>query len=189
MRKKSVRTEQNPRIALKRVAYHEAGHAVMAFWLRCRFHHVSIILDESEDTVGHVLSGKRARVEYERVEPSSHNRFQIEKYILVALGGNAAERLLTGRKVWAGSETDLHNAYDYVSLLIQEENEIRAYLKWLHERTGNTLSSACNWFAVETLANELLNRRYIGSGQVHQIIRKAWKDSVEHVPRRQQNEK
>jgi len=67
-------------------------------------------------------------------------------------------------------------------LLIQEEKEIRAYLKWLHERARNTLSLSWNWFAIETLADELLKRMYIGRRQVHQIIRKAWKDSVEHNP-------
>jgi len=175
------------KISLKRVAFHEAGHAVMAFQLKCRFHHVTINPDENEGSLGHVLNGKHARVEYNRVEPSSYNRLQVEKYILVSFAGNAAERLLTGRKILVGSGSDFDQASNYMSLLIQEEDESRAYLKWLRERAVNILSSSWNWFAVETLANELLKRKYIGDKEVHQIIRKAWIDSIDHIPGRQKD--
>ena len=165
------------RITLERIAYHEAGHAFMAFYQRCTCRHASIIPDEKDNSLGHILNGKRARVEYDRISPSSKDRLQIEKYILVAYAGNAAERLLTRRKVSDGSHKDFQDAYDYVSLLIQDEEEVYAYLKWLQLRAENILSIRYNWFAVEVLAKELLKRKYIGGKQVRQIIRQAWIDS------------
>jgi hypothetical protein len=166
---------------LEQTAYHEAGHAVMATWLRCNFRHVSIISDDSESSLGHILSGKRARLEYNRVDPTQPDRYRAEKYILVSFAGNAVERLFTGQKTWKGSKKDLIDAYDYMSCLIQEDDEVTAYFKWLQVRARNILSLSWNWFAVETLAKALLKEKYIGSRLVRQIIKNAWKDSVNHL--------
>lgn len=164
-------------ISLKQTAYHEAGHAVMTVWLRLRCRHVSIIPDENEGTLGHLLQGKPARVEPESVEPSSKTQFQLERLALVDLAGNAAECLLTGRKCFAGSNSDFTNACNRLYHLTKDEDEIRAYIGWLRERAKTTLSLNFNWFAVETLANELLKEKYLGRKKVYKIIRKAWYDS------------
>jgi hypothetical protein len=164
-------------ISLKQTAYHEAGHAVMAVWLRCRCLHVSIIPDENEGTLGHLLRGKLARVEPEPLEPSAKTRLQLERLVLVYLAGNAAEYLLTGRKCFASSNSDFMDAYDYLNYLTRNEEEIRAYIGWLRERAKTILSLNFNWFAVETLANELLKEKYLGRRKVYKLIRKAWYDS------------
>jgi hypothetical protein len=147
----------------------------MAVWLRCRCRHVSIIPEES--SLGHLLRGKAARVEPDPVEPSSQTRFQLERLALVNLAGNAAECLFTGRKCFAGSNSDFVDAYNYLHHLTRNEDEIRAYIGWLRERAKTILSLNFNWFAVETLANELLKEKYLGRRKVYKIIRKAWYDS------------
>jgi hypothetical protein len=101
-----------------------------------------------------------------------------EKYILVALAGIAAERILTGRKIKAGSYQDGLTAWYYMDQLVYEEDEVKAYSEWLLARAENLLRLQANWFAVETLANKLLMEKYIGSKRAHEIIRAAWKDSV-----------
>jgi hypothetical protein len=101
-----------------------------------------------------------------------------EKYILVALAGIAAERILTGRKVKAGSYQDGRTAGYYMDQLVYEEEEVKAYSEWLLAHAENLLRLQDNWFAVETLADELLKEKYIGSKRAHEIIRAAWKDSV-----------
>jgi hypothetical protein len=154
----------------------------MACQLKCRVRHVSIIPDKNEGSLGHILKGKTARIEPEPGEPSVHTQFHLEKLALVSLGGSAAESLLTGHKCNAGSQSDFNDAWDYLFHLTKDEDEIAAYFRWLRERAKTTLSSNWNWFAVETLANELLKRKYIGGKEVRKIIRQAWIDSIDHIP-------
>jgi hypothetical protein len=148
----------------------------MALWLRRRVRHVSIIPNEDEGSLGHLLPGKSAHVEPETKDPSAKTQFQLERLALVSLAGNAAECLLTNRKCFAGSDSDFFQAWDYLHYLTGSEDETRAYISWLSERAKTTLSSSWNWFAVETLANELLKQKYIGAKRVHQIVRQAWKN-------------
>jgi ATP-dependent Zn protease len=165
------------RITLKQTAYHEAGHAVMAVWLRLRVLHVSIIPDEEEGSLGHTDQGKGAKIEPENRESSTETRFQIERLVLVLLAGNAAERILANRKCSAGSESDYSKASGLLSYLAPRDDEMRSYCVWLGERAKTILLSDWNWYAVETLANELLKQKYIGAKMVRQIVHQAWKDS------------
>jgi hypothetical protein len=167
--------------SLKQITYHEAGHAVMALWLRCRFRHVSIIPDENEGSEGHILQGKTADFDPEIRDPSSEIRFHLERLAMVSLAGNAAECILTGRKCKTGSNSDFSHARDHLHYLAPSEDEITPYFNWLRERTRIALLSRWNWFAVETLAKELLQKKYIGRNRVHQIVRKAWKDSAPSI--------
>jgi hypothetical protein len=169
------------RKSLKRTAYHEAGHAVMALALRCRFRHISIIPDDNQGTLGHVLQGKIATFDTETRDPSSKMRYHLERLALVSLAGNAAECLFTDHKIKTGSGSDFSHACLYLNYLTPDEDELLTYGKWLIERAKVILSSSWNWYAVETLAKELLKKKYMGRKIVYKIVKDAWKESVYHV--------
>ena len=155
---------------LERAAYHEAGHAVASYLVHRRLACVSIIPNPVDNTLG--------RCEYRNLATfkpgaplTGRFRSQIEKLITVLLAGAMAERLRTGRIYRKGSGDDMKQAYDAAMCLFDEEKETRAFVKWLWERTRNILSYGPHWAAVETLAGELKERKFIGERLACQIIR------------------
>jgi hypothetical protein len=171
MERKYASKEPEYSLRLKQTAYHEAGHVVMAITMRCSFRRVTIVSDENKGLLGHVLSGLRARLEYNRGEPSSRDRILVEKYILVSLAGNAAARIFTKKKFWTGANADLAQAYEYANLIAYGD-EIPAYVEWLRLRAYNILVyEPCCWDSVEILANALLKYKTIGSMRARKIIK------------------
>lgn len=86
----------------RNVAYHEAGHAVVALWLRRRAGTISIEADDAKGSAGHVcLPPIKSFSEWE-FEPEKYRRF-IEREILIALAGPEAEFILTGRRNLVGA--------------------------------------------------------------------------------------
>src|SRR3984957_20880458 len=76
-------------------AYHEAGHAVVALALGRPVQHVSILPDR--DFLGACKFGKPA------FRPTED---WLEREILIALGGIAAEARFTGNYAWDGAARD-----------------------------------------------------------------------------------
>jgi hypothetical protein len=89
---------------LRAIAYHEAGHAVAARLLLCRYKYVTI--KAGEGSLGHVLM-HRIRITDEQaydLSPTVRDRF--ERDILVSLAGPEAERLVSKRYNHAGAFND-----------------------------------------------------------------------------------
>ena len=166
---KSV-TGSNSLTKLERAAYHEAGHAVASYLVHRRLAYVSIVPNPIDHTLGHCEYRNLATF---KPDAPINGRFraQIEKLIMVLLAGAMAERLRTGRIYRKGSEDDMKQAYEAAMCLFDEKKEARAFVNWLWERTRNILSYGPHWAAVETLATELSERRFIGERLAHQIIR------------------
>lgn len=114
-------------ISLKRTAYHEAGHAVMAYILRIGLKEVTIIPDE--DYLGKFTHGRGRNIQPEW-DYDQKTRPEIERQAMVTLGGNVAEHLLTGKKHIAGSYEDYHKVVDLLSYLAGAE-EITYYVECL----------------------------------------------------------
>lgn len=132
---------------LEIAAYHEAGHAVMAYIQG---------VDIKSLTVGrHTRSPKRVIA-----HPSNNNWFQfastrseIEQQILILVAGQIAQYLLTG--VHGNRGKDFPYARRLASHLINEETELNAYLQWLWVRARNILNNPLNWAAVTILAKAI----------------------------------
>ena len=158
---------------LERAAYHEAGHAVVSYLVHRRLAYVSIVPNPADHTLG--------RCEYRNLATfkpgaplTGRFRAQIEKLIIVLLAGAMTERLKTGRVYRKGSDDDMKQACDAaMCLFFDEEKEARAFVDWLWEHTRNILSYGPHWAAVEALAIELTERRFIGERLAHRIIRES----------------
>ena len=130
----------------KATAYHEAGHAVMALALGRPVHRVSVEADRE----GLGLCEFRKGV----VRPSED---WLEREILIALGGLAAEARRTGDYAWAEAGQDWQHVRD---LAVRRAGERRAgrLASRLLAKAEHLLAQEGHWRAVELIAAELLRR-------------------------------
>jgi hypothetical protein len=157
---------KNSLTKLERAAYHEAGHAVVSYLVHRRLACVSII----PNPVGHCEYRNLATFKSHALL-TSRLRAQVEKLIMVLLAGAITEHLKTGRIFRKGSDEDIKQAHDAAMYLIDDDKEAKSFVDWLWEHTGNILSYEPHWAAVEALAQELMERRFIGERLARRIIR------------------
>jgi ATP-dependent Zn protease len=127
-------------------AYHEAGHAVVALALGRPVHQVSIL--PNSEHLGRCDFRKGA------FRPSED---WLEREILIALGGLAAEARFTGDYAWEGAGRDRQ----YVRrLAVQRAGERQAERleRRLLAKAEHLLTRDGHWRAVELIAAELLQR-------------------------------
>jgi len=125
-------------------AYHEAGHAVVALALGRPVQRVSVLPDRVH--LGLCEFGKGA------FRPTED---WLEREMLIALGGIAAEARHTDNYAWDGLARDLQ----YVRLLaVQRAGERRAQKleRRLLAKVEHLLAQEGHWRAVELIAMELL---------------------------------
>lgn len=130
-------------------AHHEAGHAVLAFVLGRPVQCVSILPDRERLGVCEFGKGVVRRSED-----------WLEREILIALGGIAAEARLTGLYAWDAAARDRQ----YVRrLAVQRAGERRAERleRRLLAKAEHLLGDGGCWRAVELIAAELLQHREI----------------------------
>ena len=161
------------------VAYHEAGHAVAACLLKCRFGRVSI-LPEAGSHRRVSLAQARARVlteGYSAALDGLRGRVLIEHQAMFALAGAVATAIREERPVdWGESEEDSRTARGWIEELTDDEDEVDAYLKWLSARTRVLLGRPRSWAAVTALAQTLLERGQLGGWAARAVIRQAIDD-------------
>ena len=133
------------------MAYHEAGHAVAAYFTGRRIKHVST--DGETTSVGHVALSSRKPISVDTPKGADQN----DQDIMILMAGIVAVLIFQGRKGYI-TATDImsHGAGEdwtricslakrrvllpYDGTGIDKENE--AYLRWLEIRTRNLLTVA-----------------------------------------------
>lgn len=125
-------------------AYHEAGHAVIALVLDRPVEHVSILPEREH--LGLCEFGKAV------FRPSED---WLEREILIALGGIAAEARFTGNYAWDAAAHDQL----YVRRLAEQragERRAQRLQRRLLTKAEHLLADEGHWQAVELIAAELL---------------------------------
>jgi ATP-dependent Zn protease len=133
----------------KATAYHEAGHAVVALALGRPVERVSVLPDR--ENLGLCEFGKSV------FRPSED---WLEREILIALGGIAAEARHTGNYAWDGAARD----QKYVQLLAVQragERQAERLQRRLLAKAENLLAKEGHWRAVELIAAQLLRHGFI----------------------------
>jgi ATP-dependent Zn protease len=144
-------------------AYHEAGHAVVALALGRPVQRVSILPDR--ERLGHCEFKKG------KFKPSED---WLEREILIALGGLAAEARFTGDYAWGGAARD----HRYVhSLAVQRAGERQAgrLTQRLLAKAEHLLAQESNWRAVELIAAELLEHGVISGRAAQHLFDRGYK--------------
>ncbi len=166
------------RRGLKATAFHEAGHAVMAWTLGVRLKRVSVV--PSKNAAGECHYGKLSQSKHFEVGDSDRVRLRTEKLIMVALAGSTAQQLYSPRSY---HHYQAKSDYDTVAQLALSitgpPKETNAYLKWLEIRTRETLRLPWHWDAVKAMAEALIKRGTVSSREAKQVIRQATGLSVE----------
>jgi ATP-dependent Zn protease len=155
---------------IKRIAYHEAGHALACYLVysgeECPLLKLSI---EAQHRFTGNLWWDNAG-DY----PSFADRACAEQALQVMLGGMAGERLLFG-EAWDAAELEeaadwLQNA-GWLADTSPRGSEVRAYAMWLRLRIENVFKSRhCHRDALDALVSELLQRRTIPYVECKRII-------------------
>ncbi len=125
-------------------AYHEAGHAVVALILGRPVHHVSVL--PNEQFLGQCRFGKGV------FRPSED---WLEREILIALGGMAAEARHTGDYNWAGADRDRQLVRRLATQRAGERQAERLERRML-AKVEHLLAQEGHWRAVELIVAELL---------------------------------
>lgn len=156
---------------LERIAYHEAGHAVMAYILRRRFHSITIDPEKLDDNTGGLVrlvhSNKLSRTIY------TGCCIQIERQIRIILAGEVACGLFIGQKNWDISQDDAQISFRLAGLQCGCEVEANAYLEWLLLSVQNHLKLPHNWICVCVLAKELMQQKTLSYRKAREIIKSA----------------
>jgi plasmid stabilization system protein ParE len=145
-------------------AYHEAGHAVIALALGRVIHKVSVL--PNRERLGECRFGKgsiRAADDW------------IEREILIALGGMAAEARHTGVYATAEAKQDLR----FVRRLALERKSPRAverYEQRMLDKVESMLADEGTWRAVERIAAELLKHGTISGRAARHLFEAATSD-------------
>ena len=144
-------------------AYHEAGHAVISLALGRPVHRVSVL--PNRERLGQCEFHKgilRPSVDW------------LEREILIALAGMAAEARLTGTYGWAEADRDLR----YVRRLVLQrtsERQAERYERRMLAKVEYLLADEGHWQAVELIAAELLKLGVISGRAARHLFEKGCK--------------
>src|SRR3954469_18994985 len=142
-------------------AYHEAGHAVVALALDRPVHRVSVL--PNRDRSGQCEFGKGV------FRPSED---WLEREILIALAGVAAEARRTGTYAWDEADRDLRYAR---RLLLQRASErsLERHERRMLAKVEHLLADEGHWRAVERIAAELLKQGVISGRAARHLFEQA----------------
>jgi ATP-dependent Zn protease len=145
-------------------AYHEAGHAVVALALGRTVHKVTVL--PNRERLGECRFGKG------NARPTDD---WLEREILIALGGLAAEARFTGSYATAEAEQDLQ----FVRRLALERKSERAvgrYEQRMLDKVEYMLADEGTWKAVELIAAELVKHGTISGRAARHLFERATKE-------------
>jgi hypothetical protein len=145
-------------------AYHEAGHAVIALALGRTIHKVSALPNQLR--LGECQFGKG------HAKPTDD---WLEREILIALGGMAAEARFTGTYATAEAKEDLR----FVRRLALERKSNRAverYEQRMLDKVEYMLADEGTWKAVELIAAELMKHGTISGRAARHLFEVATRE-------------
>jgi ATP-dependent Zn protease len=162
---------------LERTAYHEAGHAVMAYFLDVPFGETSIIPIEEENTLGY-MKPENVQEFWARLNANWHpvrQMLAIENHVLRLFAGGAAERIFTGTYSEGGIDDYTRANLFLADILAEgtpEDGAIKdgAY-KWLHWKA--CLLTEIMRDEIDTVAQALLKKKILTKSEIVACIEEA----------------
>lgn len=164
METKTEFSSMEPAEILKRVAYHEAGHAMMAFILGKRFRYITIV--PRNDVLGHIPMnwGKAIRIleepidRYDRKELWKARKI-LETEILIRIAGQVSETIhfdQSLQSLFDDVPNEMVDAKGIALHITKNEQECMAYLRWLISHTESLLRDPLWGAGLISLASHLV---------------------------------
>ncbi|MEW6156160.1 MAG: hypothetical protein AB1813_01940 [Verrucomicrobiota bacterium] len=153
-------------------AYHEAGHAVVGYFLGIPMRSVSIIPDG--DSSGRVTGYRsvitrrwQEALSFGRLSPSEFSG--LEKQLVALLAGDVAQRRYAPRSARSHhSRADFSCVADVVLKLWSSDKVRAAYLKFLRARAEELVE--VHWAQIDALAHALVDRRGLSGREAKSLI-------------------
>ena len=149
------------------IAYHEAGHALMAILLGGKVEQVTI---EPDNDDGPLREGD-TRVLWRHAGPG--DKEFARKAVQVSLAGPVAEMIYSGDPYHPGLvaewAADWGEAWQAAILIYPDERQRLAYLERVSIQLYNRLKDDDHWPAVASLADHLLAHETLEGEQVEEI--------------------
>jgi hypothetical protein len=163
---------------LRRSAYHEAGHIVVAHLDGVPFSKATII--EGADFAGRVtMNSVSAAAALRRVERASYGDFslrdreRIEAHTRATLAGGLAELRLIGEpdNRWkVGISHDDARVFDFLNAMSRSPAQTETYSAWLTQRVTDELQLPHVWRCVEAVAAALQVEGTLGRARLLELI-------------------
>jgi len=162
----------------ERTAYHEAAHAVVAFYCNLvpKTRHVTIVPDE--DTAGHHKSYKTPSF-HPGIDVSPRAQVRVQEEIQVCLAGNIAVKKLTGRYEHKLSSNDMKRAVDYALSLAGSSESAGKLVEWLWVCTEDGVNRW--WPIIQKVAQCLLEHETLVGEELRQVIQRAENELVHEL--------
>ncbi|AMV29096.1 ATP-dependent zinc metalloprotease FtsH [Gemmata sp. SH-PL17] len=145
-------------------AYHEAGHAVIALALGRTIHKVSVL--PNRERMGECRFGRGS------AKPTDD---WVEREILIALGGMAAEARHTGTYATEEAGQDLRFVRR-LALERKSDRQVERYEQRMLDKVEYMLADEGNWKAVQLIAAELLKHGAISGRAARHLFELATKE-------------
>ena len=150
------------------VAYHEAGHAIVAWRRHLRL--LEVTIEPTRIYSGRVRFAKLFREHELETSNADRLRIKVEDFALMCLAGPAAQRKYNPRSIGLAWHGDHEQAQKILRDYTGSDNEeyLRTYYKLIAIRARDFV--ACNWKWIDMLARELLARRNMSRRDFEELI-------------------
>jgi hypothetical protein len=150
-------------------AFHEAGHAVMAWWLGIPLHRASIIPDK--DRRGHILYTPSMPLKSKL--PGIAKRWRLEAQIgMLVLAGLVAQRRLN-TNFWIETSEEYGKAADLIASVYNPwRRGAKSRQWWLLQRVVGLTEGVLeeHWGTVTRIANALKKRHELSGEEIYTLI-------------------
>ena len=168
-------TKQPKKITgLEEIAYHEAGHAVMAHLLHRKFHYITVDSNKLDDDTGGLFRLVHSKKLINSLNIHGYTK-EIERQIRITLAGEVSGGIFSGQEKWNMSQTDIGTSFRLVQNSCSScLNEVDAYINWLMLSVRNSLKLPQNWCLVCAVAQALLEHKTLSYRKARETIKAAY---------------
>lgn len=152
----------------EKTAYHEAGHAVVSYFLGRTFKYVTVIPDKDKQTLGHLRTWRLPKWLQPDIELTPRIKDKIETEIMVKLAGHIAEKKFSKRNNHIGSSDDTNNATSLALYIGGDGKGTTLFLKWIWYCAESQVN--IRWENIITVAQTLLKKKKLTEKEVGEII-------------------
>ena len=163
--------------SLQTIAYHEAGHCVVAILCGLQVRHVTIRPGQRKNTRGYFTLGHVALRQSRSVQSPEQVQARIIGWLLTCYAGLICQRILAGESSenLSSAEDDYQTALAIQSKCLAEPHRTEANIKQFSKiaclSTIQFLASPGVWQDVVSVANALIERTTLTGGQAKRLIR------------------
>jgi hypothetical protein len=153
---------------LEATAYHEAGHAIAAWWLQLPFKRVTITPNADAGSLGHLLHDRAPKWFNPEIKAGDRQRLRAERHIITGFAGQIAEGKYRGRRPRYGMDSDNSQAVNMATYFCISTDTTEALLHFCFLSSRDLIAKW--WWAVEAVALALLDRTTLSCEEVKEVI-------------------